>query len=948
MRADPTNRLSREQQLGRACADLDRRVRAGEARPAEAVLAAYPALAGDVDAAVELVYTEFVTRDLLGQRPDPGEWYARFPQHAGPLQRLFQVHETLAPEPTAADVAVARPEPGGETGTRRFGDYELLGEIGRGGMGVVYKARQPGLDRVVALKMILAGEYAHPDEQARFRTEARAAARLHHPHIVQVHEVGEQDGRPFLSMEYVEGGTLERRLAQAALPAREAAALMRTLAQAVQHAHDHGVVHRDLKPANILLGSGEAGPRGLMGPAGPISPPSTLHPKITDFGLAKWSEARATTAGAGQATASGALLGTPSYMAPEQAGGGQGAVGPAADTYALGAILYECLTGRPPFKAETPLETLLQVKHQEPVPPRALNPSVPRDLDTICLQCLHKEPRRRYPSAAGLADDLGHFLAGEPIRARPVGNVERLWRWCWRKPAHAGLAAAVGLLLLGAVTAPTVGLLVLRAEQVRTHAALAAEAKRRQQAREALDLLAERVVEEWRAGPAELTPERRQFLERLLACYEEFAADTGDDEAARTGLAGAHFQVGNLLYRLGRMEPAKQALGRGRELYARLAEESASPEYKYRLAGSHALLGLLHRETGRVAEAEQACRAALTLRQELARDFPDRAQYRLDLARDHVHLGAALQTARRLRDAEAAYRDAMTVLQPVAAASPEHAEARHTLAAAYQNLSFLLQARKELPQALEACRAAAGLLEQLAAESPRNLAHSRDLARCQNQLGLVLRSAGRPGEAEAAHQAARKRFQQLAADWPAVPDYQNGLAGTLVNLAIVHRQRKEFPAARRLLDQALPHHRAALEVNPDHPAYREFYRNNRWEQTLTLLQMGDHVAAADTAAELAAVAVEPAEDHYRAARYLARCATLAARDRQLPKPKREEAAGAYADRALATLRQAVRHGFRDVARLKGDTVLDPLRPLPNFASLLADLEAEEPGTRPPQ
>jgi hypothetical protein len=321
--------------------------------------------------------------------------------------------------------------------------YEVQGVLGRGGMGVVYRARQVGLNRPVALKMILHAEHAAPEGHRRFLKEAESVARLRHPNIVPVYEVGEHQPAgggpavPFFSMELCEGGSLEDRLQRAPLTPAEAAALVRTLAQAVQHAHEQGIVHRDLKPANVLL-------------------TPDAQPKVTDFGLAK------RVGEAGQ-TASGAVVGTPSYMAPEQAGGRGKEIDGRADVYALGALLYECLTGRPPFKAATAAETLVQVLADEPVPPRRLQPRVPPDLETVCLKCLHKEPKKRYQSAQELADDLKRFLAGEVVRARPVGRLERGGRWCKRNPAVAGLLAAVGMTLtLGAAAATG---FAVRAEQ---------------------------------------------------------------------------------------------------------------------------------------------------------------------------------------------------------------------------------------------------------------------------------------------------------------------------------------------------------------------------------------------------------------------------------------------------------------------------------------------------
>jgi WD40 repeat protein len=316
--------------------------------------------------------------------------------------------------------------------------YEILEELGRGGMGVVYKARHVALNRVVALKMILAGGHAGPNELARFRGEAEAVARLKHPHIVQVYDVGEVNGLPYFSLEYVEGGSLDRKLAGTPLPPIEAAALVEKLARAMAAAHAEGLVHRDLKPANVLLAACDSAHAGSAKPRA-----AEWVPKITDFGLAKKLDA------AGQ-TASGAVMGTPSYMAPEQAGGKSHEIGPACDVYALGATLYECLTGRPPFKAATTLDTLLQVVMEEPVPPRQLNARTPVDLETICLKCLRKEVPRRYSSAQELAEDLRRYQAGEPITARPVGWLERGWRWCRRNTTVAALlAGVVGSLLLG-------------------------------------------------------------------------------------------------------------------------------------------------------------------------------------------------------------------------------------------------------------------------------------------------------------------------------------------------------------------------------------------------------------------------------------------------------------------------------------------------------------------
>jgi WD40 repeat protein len=314
--------------------------------------------------------------------------------------------------PTAAAPAEPPSPPG----------FTLLAELGRGAGGVVYQARQHHPERLVALKCLRDGPDPGVEHRARFLAEADAIARLRHPYIVQVHAVGEHQGQPFLCLEHLDGGTLARKINGQPQPPREAARLLAVLAGAVQHAHEQGVIHRDLKPSNVLLTSDGT-------------------PKVSDFGLARF--------GRPELTATGAIMGTPSYMAPEQARGDNATVGPAADVWALGAILYELLTGRPPFRGLSALETLEQVAQREPVPPARLQPGVPRDLEVICLKCLEKSPAKRYGSASELAADLERFLGGRPIRARPVGLAERGWRWCRRNPALAALTMAVALSLVG-------------------------------------------------------------------------------------------------------------------------------------------------------------------------------------------------------------------------------------------------------------------------------------------------------------------------------------------------------------------------------------------------------------------------------------------------------------------------------------------------------------------
>jgi serine/threonine-protein kinase len=445
----------------------------GERIPAEVFLERYEILQHDDQQALEVIYQEVLLREELGEQPQPAEYLERFPKYAEQLQALFEVHREIAalrglgnfkqgeigsrelftvsrggdspsPDDSGRDTPHIFKEYAGigaSGSPPQIPGYEVLDLLGRGAMGAVYKARQTSLNRFVALKLMLAGTDAAPEEVTRIRREAETVARLQHPNVVQIYEVGEHQGRPYLALELVDGGSLAQRLGGAPLPRRQAAETVVQLARAMQYAHECNVIHRDLKPANVLVTSEDV-------------------PKIADFGLAKRLDSELSQ------TRTGAVLGTPSYMAPEQAEGRAKDVGPAADIYALGAILYELLTGRPPFRAATFWDTMEQVRSQPPAPPRLLQPGTPRDLETVCLKCLEKDPGRRYASARELAEELTRFLDGEPIHARSFNAWEHLVRTLDRQHHNAEFRAWGDLVLIFApialLTHVLVGVLVLQ------------------------------------------------------------------------------------------------------------------------------------------------------------------------------------------------------------------------------------------------------------------------------------------------------------------------------------------------------------------------------------------------------------------------------------------------------------------------------------------------------
>ncbi|MFN9719958.1 MAG: serine/threonine-protein kinase, partial [Planctomycetota bacterium] len=470
------------------------------------------------EALTRLLTVELSHLQNRGMTIIPATWTRRFPRYQSELSSIFGTppEQPGSPDPaqTIIDPQRTLPVTHGPSGQPALlGDYELLSELGRGGMGVVYRARQRGLNRTVALKTVLAQSGGSDEDIRRFRNEAEAAAQLRHPGIVAVFDVGETDGRHYYSMEYIEGDDLSRLIRENTLPGEQAAKFVRQLAEAVQYAHDHGVLHRDLKPSNVLLDR-----QGTL--------------KITDFGLARRIKADS------QMTREFSVMGTPSYMPPEQAMPTRGPVGPWSDIYSLGAVLYELLTARPPFRADNPLETMRQVINDEPIAPQLLNSKIAMDLQTICLKCLEKEPSRRYDSARTLAEELSRYLEGKPILARPLGRAERFWRLCRRHPRESILAGVILSTILTAVIGIT-------SQWRRAEANLkTAERNFDLLSRAADDMLG--VVEEWvtRAPPA--AGPQQEKLNSSLLLFEAFLDEEPANRKAQQRLAETHLRVAEI------------------------------------------------------------------------------------------------------------------------------------------------------------------------------------------------------------------------------------------------------------------------------------------------------------------------------------------------------------------------------------------------------------------
>jgi tetratricopeptide (TPR) repeat protein len=695
-------------------------------------------------------------------------------------------------------------------------------------MGVVYKARQIRLNRLVALKMILSGNHANQHDQARFRAEAEAVAYLQHPNIVQIYEIGERDGRPFFSLEYLDGGSLAQKIAKEPLPAREAARLVQALAEAMDCAHQRGIIHRDLKPANVLL---------------------TVDgmPKITDFGLAK----RLQDQDQGH-TRTGAVMGTPSYMSPEQAQGQTKHLGPAADIYSLGAILYDLITGRPPFRGETLLDTLLQVKTIEPVPPARLQPQLARDLETICLKCLQKDPAKRYATAGALAEDLRRFLAGEPIQARPIPTWERAWKWARRRPAAAAL---IGVSLLA--VAGVIGGVFAFGVQERRRAAealhlqgLADEQRDKAEAnfakaRAAVDQMLTRVAAERLAHQPRTEKVRRALLEEALSFYEGFLRERATDPGLRWEVGRAAYRVGDIQALLGDTEKAEASYGQAIATFTQLvAEFPNKPDYQEDLAASYNNLGILLQETGRTSQAERTYHRAIAQYRGLTEQNSQDLKYRRLLAGGYHNLGT-LQMHLGMPEAEKNLRLALELQQELVKEPAAPASQRQELAHSYDSLGQWLESRGRTQEAVQAYTQARDLFGQLQAEDPDMPEYRQELAITQQHFGDLYRDTD-PQRAERAYQQALTLRRGLVDNYPKVPDYRRDVANTNNALGTL-----QLAAGRR--DQAEDAFKKALEMKadlaaqfPNVPDYRRDLAN-AWTNRALLLQTQKRREAASAA-----------------------------------------------------------------------------------------------------
>lgn len=965
-----------------------------------------------------------------GVPPDPDRLVRQHPELAGPLRAYLEgldfLHQATAGLEAAGDL-------GGTSGRRseerpasavddfsekRLGDYTIIRELGRGGMGVVYEAKQISLDRRVALKVLPFAAVLDRRQISRFENEARAAAQLHHSNIVPVFSVGCERGIHYYAMQYIEGQPLDlavrdlrqvadtevasgsasgrpregpavvgdRRLgstlkAFSTAPSVNSREYFRTVAElgiqaaeALQHAHEYGVIHRDVKPSNLLLDA-----EGKLW--------------ITDFGLAR-IQADASL------SATGDVMGTVRYMSPEQAAGSSGVVDQRTDVYSLGITLYELLTLREAFDCADRQSFLRRISHEEPRPPRRVNPAVPPDLETIVLKATAKSPQRRYTTAGELAEDLRRFLEGKPTLARRPTIADRAGKWIRR---HKTVVVSAVMLMAVALVGLTVGTLLIAREHGKTKDALAdsehhrlladealaqSEKDRRRaethfrQARQVVDHVGTLYAQQLADVPgAELV--RRQLLDDTRNYYRQFIELVGDQSGFRSQLALTHSKLAAVTEQIGDTQEALAGYRRAKQILQELARGQPDVQkHRKELALCCNNMGLLLGRTGKTDEAERSYRTAIELQERLVQVDPAAAAFRGDLALSYGNLGLLQSQTGRDDEAERSYMAAIRIRQRLADDHPRQAEYRSDLAIGYNNLG-LLCSRTDPAKAQDWCRRALALQKELVAAEPKSTEYRADLALSYSNLGVLQSRSNRPRQAEASYLEAITRQRRLVGQSPLVVRFRRDLAVSCNNLGRCYSKLKRpreaiesFAEARRLLEdlvadypselnlrsslavflnnrgmaleqldrpeeaktaylEAIRHQEFARKNAPRMAQFRQFLSRHYFNYGRVLRETGHWQEAARWAWKRKQLWPGDPQRLYRVAEELA----LAVGQVDMDKggSSQEATRRKYADRAVDTLREAVKAGYNEVDQIAEDPDLKPLHEHPPFRKMLEEL-----------
>jgi tetratricopeptide (TPR) repeat protein len=864
------------------------------------------------------------------------------------LLRLKEVHPSV--EDTDRGLPFLGPaRVAGDLGS--LGDYRVLEELGRGGMGIVLRGHDEVLQRPVALK-VLRPERCDPVARARLVAEARSAARLRHDHVVGIHAVvNPAEGLPYLVMEYVPGPTLAGLIrAQGRLTPREAAKIVAQAAEGLAAAHASGLVHRDVKPANIMLD------------------PATGRAKVTDFGLARAGD------GPTGMTQEGVLAGTPSYMSPEQAQGSEPIDG-RSDVYALGVTLYEALTGEVPFRG-APHLVLAQVVREEPRPPRQLHDDIPRDLETVCLKALAKEPARRYPTASAMGEDLRRWLRGEPIKARPATAAERLWRWSRRNRRVAGLAAALVLVFW-------IGFAGVFWQWRRAEANLEISRREHDRAEEGFRQ-ARQAVNEWFTTVSQsdllqkpgLQPLRRDLMQRALRYYEDFIAQRSDDPTLAVEVASAYFTVAMIRKEFGDKKEALAAFQRAAAVREALARENPGDARNwYDLAVTYSL-------TAAVDEPLPHLQKARVIWERLAAEHPEQPEYQMSLAKSETHLGIAELEAGRVNEALARFARARPVWERLAREHPEDMHVLDNLARLYVNIGdarekenvgealllfrraaamfskietmshmtfgpgmggdqvYILsrigvfetrQGHKE--EALKAWLEALAIQERLVRENPALRGQRANLALGCESVTALQEELGQPEAAAATLERVRDLQTKLTQEADRAATDFEALAATCRRLSNVRLTQGRLLESRAAVEHALKYGREAQRLAPAREEVRQGLCASCHQLARVERAAGQPELAAEAALECRTLCPDKGEELVEVARDLALAIPLIGKGSALTAEEKSQRQR-LADQAVAVLRQAVDKGFRGVAPLKSEKTLEALRDDAGFRQLV--------------
>ena len=796
------------------------------------------------DSLIGHIADEFTERLNQGESPTVDEYAKRYPEVASLLMQILPAVRVLSP-------SMAGPIP--RTIPAQIGDYQVLEEVGRGGMGVVYRAQDERLNRVVALKTVHLN--ASATERERFQSEARTVARLNHLNIVQVYDVGRNDDFPYIAFEFVEGTTLAHKLIESPLAATPAAKLLAVLAIALQAAHEAGIIHRDLKPANVL-----------------IAADGTV--KVTDFGLAKSLDQ------VEPLTQTGIILGTPSYMAPEQTTQSQ-PITSSVDIYALGVVLYECLTGRPPFRSPTPFDTLSQIREGEPVAPSRLQGNCPRDLETICLKCLQKEPIQRYVSAQALAEDLQRFLDGKPVLARPISRIRKLVRLSKRNPSIAALTTLVGLFLIGGGIAGVAysheterNLKVALAQQVELNDALTlAEARGKRErinfqlARESVDRLLSEVADELHDLPRS-DPLRQRLLQKAMTMQKKFLEIRRDEPELRIELASAHRRLAIIYLMMGDIANAEKETLSGQAIL----QENPKPNdsnWSIERAANTSQLARVQKDRGLYRPAkthfEQAHREYQTQLEQypnhtstqhcalqnghdyvlvlsglgeydnaiavydqlkpLFERLPD--EFASDYLQSRLHnaMGSVYRSSSDLEGADKAFTKSEQLLRPLIEAEPQRRDYQQELASVYYNHGnvTVTSGPEGARQALDNYNRAEDRYKQLVVHYPNQADYLHALANCHFAKALSKKRLSPPEPCEQEYQAAIDVFQKLQSDHPQFSYYKESEIRCLNSSIMYLIDKENLTAAESDLERARELCLQLLESQPERSEYQQIH-----------------------------------------------------------------------------------------------------------------------------